>query len=412
MLAAGAVVVIDFVANWLLKKLRGPASKVGSKVKAIAQKIIARIKKALKKAGGWVKGKFKGLKKKFDDWKAKRKAKKDAKQNGKEDPSKKKQDKEKAKQQRLDKAVNAIKPSVGQMLKKGVSKLVLKAKLLYWRMRYRLSALTLDNGSIVAKVNPAAVVDTTNPAQIGTALLPILQQVEARYRQEVEAGAIDDSEFEEIQAIRAYREGKGPKPAGYTIFDEKNTARYLSPIDKSYVGMEKKGKLPSRTLENLERARGLGNVVSMDVADAMGSAGILKENELRQNKNIMSAKGTGKAADMDSFVTRGYGGALTRSERPEAARRAEKTVKTGRAAIATAIGEVFLALKVAVEKPDANLLATPGAPLTELAHAFKSWLEANLPRASGKIDERRLKRAKAELRGKLLVFIRAYRGGS
>jgi len=412
MLAAGAVVVIDFVATWLLKKLRKPAGKLGSKVKAIAQKIIARIKKALKKVGGWVKGKFKGLKQKFDDWKAKRKAKKDAKQKGKEDPSKKKQDKEKVKQQRLDKAVEAIKPSVGQMLKKGVSKLVFKAKLLYWRVRHRLSALTLNGGSIVAKVNPAAVVDTANPAQIGSALLPILQQVEARYRLEVESGAVGDTEFEEIQAIRAYREGKGPKPEGYTIFDEKNTARYLSPIDKSYVGMEKKGKLPSRTLDNLERARGLGNVVSMDVADAMGNSGILKENELRQNKNIMSAKGSGKAADMDSFVTRGHGGALTRSERPEAARRAEKTVLIGRAAIATAIGEVFLALKAAVEKPDSNLLATPGAPLTELAHTFKSWLEANLPRANGKIDERRLKRAKAELRGKLLVFIRAYRGGS
>ncbi len=33
----------------------------------------------------------------------------------------------------------------------------------------------------------------------------------------------------------------------------------------------------------------------------------------------------------------------------------------------------------------------------------------NLPRASGKIDEYRLKRAKAELRGKLLLFIPAYR---
>ncbi|MFM7550987.1 MAG: hypothetical protein ACKO8I_19410, partial [Cyanobacteriota bacterium] len=400
------------------RKLRGPASKVGSKVKVIAQKIMARVKKALKKVGGvikkgakWVKGKAKGLKKKFDGMKAKRKAKKDAKKKGKEDPSKKNQDKKKAKQQRLDKAVEAIKPSVGQMLKKGVSKLVLKAKLLYWGVRYRLSALTLDGGSIVAKVNPSAVVDTTNPAQIGSALLPILQQVEARYRREVEAGDVDDPEFKEIQAIRAYREGKGPKPEGYTIFDEKNSARYLSPIDKSYLGMEKKGKLPSRRLGMLERARGLGNVVGMDVADAMGSAGILKKNELRQNKNIMCAKGTAKAADM-GFVIRGYGGALTRSERPEAARRAEKTVKTGRAAIAKAIGEVFLALKAAVEKPDSNLLATPGAPLTKLAHAFKSWLEANLPRASGKIDERRLKRAKAELRGKLLVFIRAYRGGS
>lgn len=41
LLASAAIVVIDFVANWLLKKLRGPASKVGAKVNAIAQKIMA-----------------------------------------------------------------------------------------------------------------------------------------------------------------------------------------------------------------------------------------------------------------------------------------------------------------------------------------------------------------------------------
>ncbi|MEH6875699.1 MAG: hypothetical protein V7849_15045, partial [Candidatus Competibacter sp.] len=37
MLAAAAIVVIDFVANWLLRKLRGPASKISDKIKGIAQ---------------------------------------------------------------------------------------------------------------------------------------------------------------------------------------------------------------------------------------------------------------------------------------------------------------------------------------------------------------------------------------
>jgi hypothetical protein len=55
LLASAAIVVIDFVANWLLKKLRGPASKVGSKVKAIAQKIMAKVKAAMKKVGAALK---------------------------------------------------------------------------------------------------------------------------------------------------------------------------------------------------------------------------------------------------------------------------------------------------------------------------------------------------------------------
>jgi hypothetical protein len=166
-LAAGAVVVIDFVANWLLRKLRGPASKVGSKVKVIAQKIMARVKKALKKVGGalkkgakWVKGKAKGLKKKFDGMKAKRKAKKDAKKKGKEDPSKKKKDKDKAKADRLQKAVEAIRPQVQSMASKGkLSGLILRAKLLFWQARYRLSTLAIHGRNevvqLVAKVNPS-----------------------------------------------------------------------------------------------------------------------------------------------------------------------------------------------------------------------------------------------------------------
>lgn len=69
--AAAAVAVIDFVANWLIARLRRPAGKVAGKLRAIAQKILAKIKKALKKvgkalkkAGSKVKGLFKRRKKK------------------------------------------------------------------------------------------------------------------------------------------------------------------------------------------------------------------------------------------------------------------------------------------------------------------------------------------------------------
>ena len=54
MLAAAAIVVIDFVSFWLLKKLRGPASKIGAKIKAIAKKIMTKIKAVTKKAVKWV----------------------------------------------------------------------------------------------------------------------------------------------------------------------------------------------------------------------------------------------------------------------------------------------------------------------------------------------------------------------
>jgi len=42
--AAGAVAAIDFVSNWLLKRLRKPASAVGGRIRAIAQKIGEKLK--------------------------------------------------------------------------------------------------------------------------------------------------------------------------------------------------------------------------------------------------------------------------------------------------------------------------------------------------------------------------------
>jgi hypothetical protein len=47
-LAAAAIVVIQFVAFWLLRKLMKPAAKIGAKLKKIASKIMAGLKKAAK----------------------------------------------------------------------------------------------------------------------------------------------------------------------------------------------------------------------------------------------------------------------------------------------------------------------------------------------------------------------------
>ncbi|MCB9529530.1 MAG: hypothetical protein H6701_14280 [Myxococcales bacterium] len=76
-LAAGAVVVIDFVSNWLIKKIVKAAKAVGRKLKGIAQKLM----KKLKRKGG--KGKKNGPGKKNkdknkDDAAARREAKKAA----------------------------------------------------------------------------------------------------------------------------------------------------------------------------------------------------------------------------------------------------------------------------------------------------------------------------------------------
>lgn len=52
--AAGAVALINFVANWLLGKLKGAAKGIGTKLKGIAQKILAFLKRGAKSARKYI----------------------------------------------------------------------------------------------------------------------------------------------------------------------------------------------------------------------------------------------------------------------------------------------------------------------------------------------------------------------
>jgi len=158
-LAAGAVVVIDFVANWLLRRLRKPAGKVAGKLKAIGKKILAKLKKAAKKVGRKLKAAAKkiGRKLKAAGRKIQRKfSRKKKRRKGKEKPKKTKAEK---KQERLDKAARELPPKINALVSKGVGKMAMRARLLYWRARYRLSGLEIRGAgsgvSIRATVNPS-----------------------------------------------------------------------------------------------------------------------------------------------------------------------------------------------------------------------------------------------------------------
>ena len=157
-LAAAAVAVIDFVANWLILKLAKGAAKVGGKIKGLAKKLLGRKKgRALARK---VKAKAKPAKKPKPKKPVKPpKAKKPKK--GKDKKADKKQDKERQKRERLQKAVQMIRPKLQELLAKGVRGIRLTAELLMWRARYRLSRLTIEgskNVRIVAKVNPEEVI--------------------------------------------------------------------------------------------------------------------------------------------------------------------------------------------------------------------------------------------------------------
>lgn len=134
-LAAGAIVVLDFVSMWLLKKLRSAARKVGRKLKGLAQK-------------------FKNRRK------GKKKRKKDKKDKDSRDPKKKsKEEREKEKvKERVDKAKRELPPKVQKLLAKRPSQIRLRAQLAVWCVQYRMRSLELrGNGAqreIVGRINP------------------------------------------------------------------------------------------------------------------------------------------------------------------------------------------------------------------------------------------------------------------
>ncbi|MHA7629914.1 eCIS core domain-containing protein [Corallococcus sp. M7] len=151
--AAGAVAVIDFVANWLLKRLMKPAKKVSGKLAALGKKILAKIKKGLKKAGKKLKKFFKKAGQKLKKLKDKVFGKK-KKGKGRD----KKKDKDKKKKEQIEKALREVPPKVRALVAKRPRKLMLTMQLLKLKVQYRLKKLavsgTRPNYTISGFINP------------------------------------------------------------------------------------------------------------------------------------------------------------------------------------------------------------------------------------------------------------------
>ena len=140
LLASAAIVLLEFITNFIIVKIAKAAQKVASKLKGLA--------KSMRKGGKGKKGR-----------------------NRKDNKEKKDKDKNNANQEKLDRAVRELQPKITRMLKKGVPTIQLRAKLAIWRVKYRLKKLSLEKeGSnhfkIVAQVNPKAnVLKTFTPTQ-------------------------------------------------------------------------------------------------------------------------------------------------------------------------------------------------------------------------------------------------------
>ncbi|MGC4067407.1 MAG: hypothetical protein QM784_22730 [Polyangiaceae bacterium] len=178
-LASAAIVVLDFVANFLIAKLASGLKKLAGKLGGIAK----RLTKRRKAAGGRSARKARRNKRKGERGpkrkrrgasKPRRRPSRSRPRRGpgrprgrnRGKPRRKPEDRRerdrKEKLARLNRAKTELPPKIDALLTRGVNGLFLRGRLLVWRLQYRLSALSISGSGksfdIIAKVNPTASV--------------------------------------------------------------------------------------------------------------------------------------------------------------------------------------------------------------------------------------------------------------
>lgn len=154
-LAAAAIVVIDFVSNWLLRRLMRPARSIGGRIRAIAQRIMQRLGRVMRRVGRGLRGVgrrlrrgFRRLSARFRRWRSRRR---------RGAPRRRPNQREQA-QRRLDRALTALRPRIQALARRGVGGFFLRARLAAWRVWYRLTRLSMqrrgDTVRVHATINP------------------------------------------------------------------------------------------------------------------------------------------------------------------------------------------------------------------------------------------------------------------
>lgn len=315
MIAAGAVVVLDFLANFLVRRLKRPAQPVGGRLRALAERIMARIRSALGavartarrvvaavgrgmraagrairraamttvaavrrlggralgalgRAGGrlmrtierrfprlgrFVRSAQHGAQRLVDRGRAFLRRQQDRYRAWRE--------RRRARaQERLHTAVEAIRPAAGAMLRGGVGRLAWRAQLLAWQVRYMLRSLSMHGSTLVARVNPtenvAEIVDVT----LGAALERVLQHAEAELLARLDADPTRSGEVDRAVAqVQAGTDPDAPLPAlGFAqrvqLLRRVSSGRPVSPESFSFAGRTRKGD--PRRIARLRRFEG------------------------------------------------------------------------------------------------------------------------------------------------------------
>ncbi|MFC9603422.1 hypothetical protein ACFTTN_08155 [Streptomyces niveus] len=220
-LAASVPLLIGFLAALL------GIGGLANKVKSVFQSISRPVTRAIDKIVDFIAKKGKAL------W---RNLKSKEQKKEKSDPDRDPSGRQQKKQQRLDRAISALRPKVYALIGRNVSEPRLRSQLLIWRGIYRLSSLIVrrneGNVDVIAKVNPEGkvaekVVSKLGPdlhvmlSRIGADLITRpdiiedakkIQQDRMKAKQQREDERIETQEQrEEAAAARAAVTGKKPK---------------------------------------------------------------------------------------------------------------------------------------------------------------------------------------------------------
>jgi hypothetical protein len=163
-LAAAAVAVIDFVANWLIAKLARGAAKIGGKIKALAKKILGRKKgraagrraQAGRGAGGR-RGRRPARTPRRPSRRPQRSGR--SRRSGQDRRNDRRRERERLKRERTARAVRETNQQIDSLMARGVGSKRMRLKLLALKLRYRWRRLRLKKHGpgqflIEGQINP------------------------------------------------------------------------------------------------------------------------------------------------------------------------------------------------------------------------------------------------------------------
>jgi hypothetical protein len=357
------------------------------------------------------------------------------------------QERDRRNRERLDRAVRAIQPQIGNLMRGGVSRLRLAAQLAFWRVRYRLSSLERRGDSIIASVNPstpAGRVAQLSPQQIGRALEPILREAERQFErermadpqvrresQELErqmragqqvvtpAGSLNEADI--VFAARRFMTEPGQLPLalnrGYPsrfftsiqmpgrrriqIRNLSRTSMFLQEGAPSYAKFSARHLTDpnaNQLLDLVEPTRAPGQLATRAVTRDLVAGGRIDPLAAASGQfNPMAPSGASVAADQD-FRGRRDRGRFSQARVTEASRQ-----RQGRT------GAIFQRLDRILTQQTASMhVLGEEQALRQLAQAFRQWALTNVSRLGRRQSTRaESTAAKAQLIDSLVAFLRS-----